>query len=720
MNIFDELKRRNVIRVGIAYAIFGWVIAQVADLALESFGAPDWVMKTLLFMMLIGFLVSLFIAWAYEMTPEGIKRAEDVDPDTSITQHTGRKLDRLVIVVLVLAVATLLAERYLIKSEPETQAENQPVEAVAPIDAEAKIEAEPSVAVLPFVNMSSDPEQEYFSDGISEEILNVLTRIPNLKVAARTSSFQFKGQNLDIAKIGEKLQVNHVLEGSVRKAGSTLRITAQLIETESGFHLWSSTFDRKLEDVFAIQDEIAGAIAAELETRLMTMPERNSTPVNMEAYELYLKGRGLVARRRVDDLYKGIGILESAIELEPTYAQAMATLAKAHAVLPWFSNEVPVGESRERARFWTEKALELEPQNSEALAVLAIVYSEVDMNFKGAREQLEKAIENNPGSVAANNFLGDLCLRIGDLDCAMTYESRAAELDPLGTIQLTDLANVYMLKGQYDKVVELAEQTLALDKSFSHGYRHLFNVDFLRADAEAMANNLDRAVMYSDLSDEDLDSVRIRLDFIRGNRKQAIQTLEQCIKRAKTGEYSAVTVAFDAAAVGDFGFNYNVFIWHYIYHKSDGKVAGNGVPETFNYQPNYTELWLTANKDVTDKLNIYVEFVPTLDAWFGTHTDKTGNFDTGSSVYGYNTATTLTYQLGNGWAVNGNLGYQAFNKPKYVSSGGDWMYGSVGIAKTFQKGWKASLSVHDTNVKKSEDLTDIWGTHVVASISTSF
>ena len=552
MNIFDELKRRNVIRVGIAYAIFGWVIAQVADLALESFGAPDWVMKTLLFLMLIGFLVFLLIEWAYEMTPEGIKRAEDVDPDTSITNHTGRKLDRLVIVVLVLAIATLLAERYLLKGEPEMQAENQPVELVAPIDAEAKKEVEASVAVLPFVNMSSDPEQEYFSDGISEEILNVLTRIPNLKVAARTSSFQFKGQNLDIAKIGQQLKVSHVLEGSVRKAGTTLRITAQLIEAESGFHLWSSTFDRQLEDVFAIQDEIADAIATELKTRLMAMPNRNSTPVNMEAYELYLKGRGLVARRRADDLNKGIGILESAVELEPAYAQAMATMAKAHAVLPWFSDEVPAGESRERARFWTEKALELEPQNPEALAVLAIVYSEVDMNFEGARKLLEKAMETNPGSVAANNFLGDLCLRIGDLDCAMTYESRAAELDPLGTIQLTDLANVYMLKGQYDKVVELAEQALALDNSFGHGYRHLISVSFQRRDAEALASALDRATTHSNLSEGELDSVKIRLDFIRGNQEPAIQKLEQSIKRAKSGEANAVTVAIDAVAFGDF------------------------------------------------------------------------------------------------------------------------------------------------------------------------
>jgi TolB-like protein len=552
MNIFDELKRRNVIRVGIAYAIFGWVIAQVADLALESFGAPDWVMKTLLFLMLIGFLVSLFIAWAYEMTPEGIKRDEDVDPDTSITQHTGRKLDRLVIIVLVLAVATLLAERYLHKGEPEAQAENQLVESVAPIDVEANKEKELSVAVLPFVNISSDPEQEFFSDGISEEILNVLTRIPNLKVAARTSSFQFKGQNLDIAKIGEQLKVNHILEGSVRKAGKTLRITAQLIEAETGFHLWSDTFDRQLEDVFAIQDEIAGAIAGELRMRLVNLPERASTPVNMDAYELYLKGRGLVARRKAANLLTAMDILKSAIEIEPQYAQAMATLAKAYAVFPWFSYEIPAGEARETARQWTEKALLIEPDNVEALAVLAIVYSESDMNFPAARELLERAVKLNPGSVAAHNFLGDLCIRTGDLDCALVHESRAAELDPLGPIQLTDLANVYLIRGQYDKTIQLAEQALTLDSSFAHAYRHLFNASFMKGNDKQMANHLQESSRLSVFPEGAMHSFQFQYDFISGNREIALKDLSQRAGLAAVGEISAVDVAYDAAAIGDY------------------------------------------------------------------------------------------------------------------------------------------------------------------------
>ncbi|NOR19537.1 MAG: adenylyl cyclase, partial [Xanthomonadales bacterium] len=469
MSFFNELKRRNVIRVGFTYAVVGWVIAQVADLALESFGAPDWVMKTLLFLMFIGFIIALFISWAYELTPEGIKKAEDVDPDQSITHETGRKLDRLVIIILLLAVGILVGERFLIDKPTVVQTADQSMPPALPESKpEATPDEEPSIAVLPFVNMSSDPEQEFFSDGISEEILNVLSRIPNLKVAARTSSFQFKGQNLDIADVGKQLQVNHVLEGSVRKAGNTLRITAQLIEVENGFHLWSETFDRQLEDVFAIQDEIAAAIASELRARLTTELDQNSTVINIDAYEFYLKGRGLVARRKHTELYDGIANLNAALEIEPEYAPALATLAKAYVVLPWFSSQMPVGEARELARESAEKALDIDPANVEALAVLAIVYNEVDYNPKGAISLLEKAIEINPGNVAANNFLGDIYLRTGDLKNAMKYESRAAELDPLGAVQLTDLANIHMMRGEYDKVIELSNRALALDSKFSH------------------------------------------------------------------------------------------------------------------------------------------------------------------------------------------------------------------------------------------------------------
>ena len=567
MSLFNELKRRNVFRVGFAYAVVGWLVVQVADLALENFGAPGWVMKTLLLFVLIGFVLSLFIAWAYELTPDGIKRAEDVDPNLSVTHATGRKLDRLVIIVLLLAVGLLLFERFWVKPAGEPAAITgqtaQTPAAVSPapaLDSASKVaedstvatDNEPSVAVLPFVNMSSDPEQEYFSDGISEEILNVLTRIPNLKVAARTSSFQFKGKNLDIADIGRQLQVNHLLEGSVRKAGNTLRITAQLVETDSGFHLWSETFDRTPEDVFAIQDEIAAAIAMELRTLLTGDLGTTSTPIDMQAYELYLKGRGLVARRREAALFEGIDVLKSAIEIETQYAPAMATLAKAYAVLPWFSEKIPAGQARKLARDWASKTLELDPENIEALAVLAIVYGEVDLNFSGALELLEKAVQLGPANVAANNFLGDLYARTGNLTQALKYESRAAELDPLGPINLTDLANVYLLSGEYDMVIQLANRALSLDPAFGHAYQHLVNAYFIQGDADQLALTVQRVESTADDLIVWVDGMRIALEFARGNHTRAKTILQQRVAMAQSNQLYATTVAYEAAQIGEF------------------------------------------------------------------------------------------------------------------------------------------------------------------------
>ncbi len=263
MSLFEELKRRNVFRVGIAYGVVAWLVLQVADIVLETLAAPDWTMKALLALLLIGFPVALLFAWAFEVTPEGIKRESEVDRSHSITHQTGRKLDRTIIAVLVIAVGYFAVDKFFLR--PEAATVSGPDVAVSEANPAVPAESEPhvtaagaapekSIAVLPFVNLSSDPEQEFFSDGISEELLNVLAQYPDLRVAARTSSFQFKGQNKDVGEIAKLLKVKHILEGSVRKAGNQLRITAQLIEAENGYHLWSQTYDRTLEDVFAIQD----------------------------------------------------------------------------------------------------------------------------------------------------------------------------------------------------------------------------------------------------------------------------------------------------------------------------------------------------------------------------------------------------------------------------------------------------------------------------------
>ena len=247
--------------------VLAWLLAQITDVFLEPFGAPEWVIKTILLLLLIGFPLALFFAWAFEMTPEGIKKEKDVDRSQSITAQTGRKLDFTIIAILLMALGYFAYDKFL--SSPATIV--APVETVQ-IDTaeepEAKIKGK-SIAVLPFVNMSDDAANEYFSDGISEEILNSLAKVKELKVAGRTSSFAFKGQNQDLRKIGEALGVENILEGSVRKSGNQIRITAQLIQVEDGFHLWSESYDRELNNVFAIQDEIATAILQQLKATLL-------------------------------------------------------------------------------------------------------------------------------------------------------------------------------------------------------------------------------------------------------------------------------------------------------------------------------------------------------------------------------------------------------------------------------------------------------------------
>jgi TolB-like protein len=331
MSLFAELKRRNVVRVGIAYAVISWVIAQIAEFAFENFGAPDWVLKTIVVVLLLGLPLALFFAWAFEITPEGVKREEDVDRSLSITRSTGRKLDFVIIGVLVVSLG------YFVLVRQFGVREIAPVEQTAVAAAEPEITIGPalrSIAVLPFVNMSSDQEQEWFSDGLTEELLNALARTPDLLVAARTSSFKFKNSAEDAPTIAKALGVAHILEGSVRRGLNKLRVTAQLIRASDGFHLWSQTYDRNPEDVIAIQEDIAIEIATALETAMD--PEALANMVSsgtrsVPAYNAYLQGLAFDASSiSTGDAYTFLGArdaYERAIALDPGFALAHWMLA---------------------------------------------------------------------------------------------------------------------------------------------------------------------------------------------------------------------------------------------------------------------------------------------------------------------------------------------------------------------------------------------------------
>ena len=424
MSFFVELKRRNVFRVGIAYLIGSWLLAQIADLLIDNIGAPDWVMKTLFVMLALGFPLSLFFAWAFEMTPDGVKRESEIDRSQSITNVTGRKLDRSIIFVLVLALGYFAWDKFSAQPQTVTPVEPTVVEETA---------IDKSIAVLPFVNMSADADNEYFSDGLSEELLNLLAKVDGLKVAARTSSFKFKKSEADIGEIGKQLNVATILEGSVRRSGNQARITAQLIKVDDGFHLWSETYDRELDNIFEVQDEIAKAIVDALKLPLLGHDAKpltsTATTDNFEAYDLYLLGRHHARVYSEEDFNRAVEYFLRAIEIDPSFAAAYSGLADGYLFLSDFGN-LPQGEAHQLARSAAEKALAINPDSPEAHTSMGLLLNNLRQNGE-AETHFLKALEINPNYVNAllwyNNNLANQ-FRVSE---GLSLVKRAMNVDPL-------------------------------------------------------------------------------------------------------------------------------------------------------------------------------------------------------------------------------------------------------------------------------------------------
>jgi len=423
MSFFTELKRRNVFRVGIAYLIGAWLLMQVADVVLNNIAAPGWVFKAIMLLVGIGLPIALFFAWAFELTPDGVKRESEVDRSQSIRIETGQKMNRGIIVILVIALAYFVWEsRFEEDAVPppaltsDEQVANNVIPAKAGIHSDLTQSKEQSVAVLPFVNMSSDPEQEYFSDGITEEIINALVKIPGLSVPARTSVFGFKGQQGDVRKIGQELGVAHILEGSIRSQGNQVRITAQLIKVDDGFHLWSETFDRKLENIFAVQEEIATSIATVLigELGLAIAPVPNKTR-NMEAYDYYLQGRALLRQR--DD--QAVEVLEKATLSDPDFAPAWAALAIAY----------QVDLNHEKAKETAERALQLDPDNVDALDAMASALR-AQLRWTEAEAFYDHALAIDPQSSELLEDYAEFLAFTGRTDEALKVTTRGYAIEP--------------------------------------------------------------------------------------------------------------------------------------------------------------------------------------------------------------------------------------------------------------------------------------------------
>jgi TolB-like protein/Tfp pilus assembly protein PilF len=471
MSLIAELKRRNVFRVGVAYGIVAWLLVEMASVVLPALRLPEWTLTLLVFLVVTGFPLALFFAWAFELTPEGIKRETEIDPGQSVTHATGQKLDYAIFGLLVLVVVFLLVDNYVLEAEPE-----QAVVAPEPPPVVEEVVRERSIAVLPFENLSDDASNEYFSLGISEELLNVLTRVTSLRVASRTSSFSFMGTNTAIPEIAAQLNVNHVLEGSVRKTGNRVRITAQLIDVDSDSHLWSDTYDRELDDIFSIQEEIATNIVAAMTQYLISgriIARSITSPIaDTAAYEIYLQGRYLLALRGGENLKEAARLFEQAVEIDSSFADAYGALGKTYALLPSYLGVTDSRPFAEKSEAAIDQALQLNPDQTEALISRGVNAIFFRWDWNEARAVFEHAYRVSPNDAEVHNFYGDYFGAIGDWKNAEKFERRAMELDMRSDVHARDMSILMRSMGRFDEALAYAQRALELHVS-AEGYTDL-------------------------------------------------------------------------------------------------------------------------------------------------------------------------------------------------------------------------------------------------------
>ena len=435
MKIVSELRRRNVLRMLVLYAVAAWLILQVAEVLIDLADLPGWIGTTTLWLLAIGLPIALIFSWIYEITPAGISLEKDVDRDASITHATGRRLDFIVISLLLAAVVLFAYDKWW-----------------------AQGPSEKSIAVLPFVNMSDDASNEYFSDGISEELLNLLARIPELRVVSRSSAFFYKGKDINLVDVARDLNVVHILEGSVRKSENQVRITAQLIEARSDTHLWSETYDRTLTDIFSVQDEIAAIVVEKLKLTLLNAhPEVEEA--NPEAYALVLQASHMSRQQTPEGLEQALSFLKKALAIDPDYPRAWTGLAKAYTDQVFFGQRT-IEESKVLALEAIDRALKINPGFVAAHRLMGKIAINYDNDLAAAAQHYQRAIELDPSdSSYAAAFLFDL----GRLDEAIVLQRKNVSRDPVNASSHNNLGIFYLQNGQLDKALASFETVIDLN-----------------------------------------------------------------------------------------------------------------------------------------------------------------------------------------------------------------------------------------------------------------
>jgi TolB-like protein len=469
---FGELKRRNVYKVAVAYAIVGWLTIQIATQVFPFLEIPNWIVRLVILVVAIGFPIALVIAWAFEMTPEGVKRTEAAD--AAGERSRGGVWIAVVAIAAALSVGLFFVGRYTAKN-------------ATPRHSEAAIAVpEKSIAVLPLLNESGDPRDEYFSDGLSEELIAALSQIKELKVIGRSSSFRFKDTKEEPKTIGEKLGVGTLLEGTVRKQGDRVRIVAELINAADGIQLWSRTFERELKDIFAVQAEIANAVATSLELTLRGAKDSvvaTASTASVEAHNAYLQGHFYFVRRNLDDYRKAVGFFDQAIRIDPDYALAYAERSEA-----WtFIGDLAIGEKKNAwtaAKHDAEKAVEVGPSLAEPHAALGWVRFFSEWKFSEGLAELRRANELAPANATANDLLARVLAYVGQIQEAEKLARQAIELDPLAVVARGNLARILLAEGKFDEADAQARNAAELQPTGAASHRWQVLVAIQRGDAE--------------------------------------------------------------------------------------------------------------------------------------------------------------------------------------------------------------------------------------------
>ena len=486
---FSELRRRNVYKVAVAYIVVAWLVIQAASIMLPTFEAPAWVMKVLISALVLGFPIAMAFSWAFEITPEGIKRESEVAPDQSIAAHTGKKLIGLTIMVAVIA-AGLFGFQMLRPRSARVETVSVPGKqtvgeaASVPGKQDGKLTASPtidglapaatapdkSIAVLPFDNLSDEKSNAYFAEGIQDEILTRLAKVADLKVISRTSTQHFKSAPENLREIARQLGVMNILEGSVQRANDQVRVNVQLINALNDAHLWAEMYDRKLTDIFTVESDIAKTIADTLQAKLTGSEQRALAPArpteNQEAYQLYLQGRFFWNKRNAPDLRKAVDCFNHAIALDPKFAQAYAGLSQAWMVLPAYNGGSP-DDCYSQAETAAKKALAIDENSVDALATMGSLTSTYHFDVERALQIYGRVLQLNPNDATVHHWFGSEPLAaLGQHARELAEMQRAAELDPLSLVIHTNLGYAYLHNGQLDQAISRFRKVIEMDSTF--------------------------------------------------------------------------------------------------------------------------------------------------------------------------------------------------------------------------------------------------------------